>query len=673
MFRAIWKKETNVPEICEFEEKETVGAGLVPAQPTVQKQEENILENKKPRVNRGFLTESNLAQNLGLSPVSIDTIYKQNEEGGKRGTLENQKIRLLSGSLAGSDLMQVPGLPSTGIKHNLKSIVKFFGNKFNVEVGGIEPPDPRMVSRGLHQATPTLEGDYQREIKLANEEDRRVGALPPEKTVGAGLVPAQPIIPSRSQEDGAPTRGARTVNNPSPEGKDVIAHSVLEVCCPYCDSKNFVKRGLRQKKREKVQLYFCKDCLKTFTPSWVKGKQHPWNIILNAISYYNLGFSLADTCKIMKEKQNENVQPSTLASWLERHGDLCVYLRRMRSYAIKEFSPYDVIETATLAHRQLYRFRYHRAKIKYALEEDFKNYKLRPLKDLLDLVTSETPHQFFQEGLRASESPIKFSKSDMIVRSKENFATKLAKLTFQGVKDNKQRHEELQKFMIANDTVTVATEVPIYLKKEDLSHMQTQLGFEMYERVKKVHKVCKVHKEKEECRGEVLSPKELVGAGLVPARSIVSADVGANNYSPEGSGDEVKGNRNEKNQAISALGRIISEENLPRIITGHIDFLQIRNGMVHILDYKSHAAKEKPIEQLTLYALALSRMTGLRVFHFKCAWFDEKDYFEFYPLHVVYKKRKNRRRKNITTKEGVYAINRNKLKVESLRPKEVRF
>ncbi|OYV62883.1 MAG: hypothetical protein B7X03_03900, partial [Parcubacteria group bacterium 21-58-10] len=67
------------------------------------------------------------------------------------------------------------------------------------------------------------------------------------------------------------------------------------------------------------------------------------------------------------------------------------------------------------------------------------------------------------------------------------------------------------------------------------------------------------------------------------------------------------------------------------------DFVQIRNGMVHILDYKPNASKEKPIEQLTWYALALSRLTGLRLFEFKCAWFDDKDYYEFYPLHIVKK------------------------------------
>lgn len=73
-------------------------------------------------------------------------------------------------------------------------------------------------------------------------------------------------------------------------------------------------------------------------------------------------------------------------------------------------------------------------------------------------------------------------------------------------------------------------------------------------------------------------------------------------------------------------------------LTGHIDVLQIRNGGVHILDYKPNARKEKPIAQLMVYALALSRRTGLRLYDFTCAWFDEHDYFEFFPLHVVHKR-----------------------------------
>ena len=407
------------------------------------------------------------------------------------------------------------------------------------------------------------------------------------------------------------------------EGNIGTGTSVLSLQCPYCASQNFVKRGTRQKKGGKTQLYICKDCGRTFTPSWTKNRQHSWPTILEAMSYYNLGFSLEQTCQIMKEKFQTEVRPSTVAAWMEQNKEICSY-HRMRAFAVKHFSPYEVVDTCTLAHRQLYRFRYHRAKTKYILEDDFKHYKFYPLKEFLDNVTAETPHQYFQRPaaevepalgkqslggqiLRASEAPLKFSKTEMIVRAKHNYACALAGLVFQGVSDNKQRHEALQKFFLANDSVTVATEVPVYLRREDLEHMQTQLGFKLYTKNKDA----------------------------------------------------------EKNDDANSLREIDSNE-IPKLITGHIDFLQIRNGAIHILDYKGCAAKERPIEQLTLYALALSRLTGLRLFHFKCAWFDENDYFEFFPLHVVYKR--NRGRKRIKTIEGVYNLNEKVNKIENLRP-----
>ena len=103
------------------------------------------------------------------------------------------------------------------------------------------------------------------------------------------------------------------------------------------------------------------------------------------------------------------------------------------------------------------------------------------------------------------------------------------------------------------------------------------------------------------------------------------------------------------------------EEQLPRLLTGHIDIVQIRNGQVHILDYKPGAASVRPIEQLTWYALALSRLTGLRLFEFTCAWFDEKDYYQFFPLHVVKKlqtksKTGKRRKRVVHFKDGTEAV-----------------
>jgi ATP-dependent exoDNAse (exonuclease V) beta subunit len=72
-----------------------------------------------------------------------------------------------------------------------------------------------------------------------------------------------------------------------------------------------------------------------------------------------------------------------------------------------------------------------------------------------------------------------------------------------------------------------------------------------------------------------------------------------------------------------------------RTITGHIDFLQVRNGAVHLLDYKPDAATNKPFAQLTIYALALSHLTGIPLFDFKCAWFNEHQYCEFFPRTIL--------------------------------------
>ena len=89
-------------------------------------------------------------------------------------------------------------------------------------------------------------------------------------------------------------------------------------------------------------------------------------------------------------------------------------------------------------------------------------------------------------------------------------------------------------------------------------------------------------------------------------------------------------------------GFIFPLSNYQTPITGHIDILQIRNGLLHILDYKPDANIQKPIEQLTLYALALSRKLNLPLYCFKCAWFDENNYYEFFPLHAVYEKSANK-------------------------------
>ena len=76
------------------------------------------------------------------------------------------------------------------------------------------------------------------------------------------------------------------------------------------------------------------------------------------------------------------------------------------------------------------------------------------------------------------------------------------------------------------------------------------------------------------------------------------------------------------------------EKNLDIGISGHIDILQIRNGLIYVLDFKPGAKREKDIKvasQLFLYASGLSFRTGIPLDRFRCAWFDDSIYYEFNP------------------------------------------
>jgi hypothetical protein len=87
--------------------------------------------------------------------------------------------------------------------------------------------------------------------------------------------------------------------------------------------------------------------------------------------------------------------------------------------------------------------------------------------------------------------------------------------------------------------------------------------------------------------------------------------------------------------AVRGRGFTFSFEGCRTPITGHIDVLQVRNGLIHVLDYKPEAGGVDPVEQLTVHALAPASRTRLAVRDFKCAWFDGRGCFEFFPLHAV--------------------------------------
>jgi len=328
--------------------------------------------------------------------------------------------------------------------------------------------------------------------------------------------------------------------------------------CPHCGSTRLIRKGTRRKKLEIVQLWQCKLCRRVFTPApaELRYKTYPLRIILDGVTFHNLGYSLPEAVAKLKSRHGYRVSPSTLASWMTEHRELTTY-SRLRPQLRRQFPPTRIIRRSKLYHRQVYSFAYHRAKLALLCESQ-QHRRFAPLAGFLERVPSDCPHDLFRDSSRASQSGDFIDRNHLIVVEKENFATRAAALIIPSVGNNHLRHETLQRFMLANDSVTIAVEIPIWLTAADIDALEVEHGIRLL---------------------------------------------------PEGDG--------------------------PRVLTGHIDFLQVRNGAVHILDYKPDARTNKPIAQLMLYALALTRLAGLRLFDIKCAWFNEEQYCEFFPRALL--------------------------------------
>jgi hypothetical protein len=328
--------------------------------------------------------------------------------------------------------------------------------------------------------------------------------------------------------------------------------------CIYCQGTKIRREGKRRKKRETVQLWYCSHCDRTFTPQRAKGRTYPLKVILEALMLYYRGDTRETTSTRIKERYGFAVPARTLSTWLAEYRELTSYAR-LRTECAKEFRPARIIRSVRLHHQQVYQYGIHLGKLAATLGSN-QHRTLQSLEGFIFEMASNCPHHLFSTEARASQGKMAFNLDAVEIKAKRNHACRIADLVLQAVVHNKRRHDELQRFMLTTDSVTVAVEVPIYLTPDDIAYFTKVLGFQ------------------------------------VPIDTQTT-------------------------------------------LTGHIDFVQIRNGAVHILDYKPKARLEKPIPQLMVYALALSRRTGLKLYDFVCAWFDEHEYFEFYPLHVVHKRR----------------------------------
>jgi hypothetical protein len=110
---------------------------------------------------------------------------------------------------------------------------------------------------------------------------------------------------------------------------------------------------------------------------------------------------------------------------------------------------------------------------------DARHNRFAPLADFLERVPEICPHSLFSESSQASELANFIDRNHLIVVEKENFATRTAALVISAVGDNRLRHETLQRFMLANDSVTVAVEIPIWLTAGDIDALEVEHGVQL--------------------------------------------------------------------------------------------------------------------------------------------------------------------------------------------------
>jgi transposase-like protein len=337
--------------------------------------------------------------------------------------------------------------------------------------------------------------------------------------------------------------------------------------CPHCDGRHLIKRGLRRNNFRQLQIYLCKDCGRYFSPlAGLRGVKYPPRVIARALCLYNLGHSQGETSRRLASEHRITVPRRTISDWVGAYRAITTF-ERLRTEAMLQF-PDGMLKERTLDHQQVYQYKVHHAKLALmprALPQDVAAKTEQYLRSVFD----GFPDVLFQDdkdaapegnpppspvALRSSKS--RFETLPFARNQKQNLANDLAALGLLLARKNRDRHASVQDFMLANDSVTVACEVPVYLTADELRYYKSK-------------------------------------------------------------------------------GFFVTLPETAKPITGHIDVLQARNGFLHLLDYKPKASEIDPVNQLVVYALAFASRTRLPVKVLKCAWFDEKDYFEFFPLQAV--------------------------------------
>ncbi|MDE5446686.1 hypothetical protein GWG65_36085 [Bradyrhizobium sp. CSA207] len=299
--------------------------------------------------------------------------------------------------------------------------------------------------------------------------------------------------------------------------------------CPHCNSTRLIKKGTRTKKLETVAMMKCKACGRTFTPGprALRSKTYPLAEIIEAITTYNRGYSLVETAGQLSSRYGHRVSTATISRWANQHPALTTYAR-LRAAGRRLYSPRRIIRTSKLYHRQVYEFAYHRAKLDL----------LR--KGMLDPFIQSRASQPFQTLANFIESIPSACPHALFTREDGVRGSQLGA----GFIDT----GSLQVIERQNAATDIAALIIPGVGSNHQRHARLQ-------RFMLVNDAATIAVE---------VPIWLDEAGIASLEAEHGIELVPKQVNPDGG-------------------------HAPRQVTGHIDFLQVRNGCLHILDYKPDA------------------------------------------------------------------------------------
>jgi len=167
---------------------------------------------------------------------------------------------------------------------------------------------------------------------------------------------------------------------------------ITKINCPTCSSNKIRKYGIQKSKQQK-QRYQCKECEKIFLLH-PNNKSYPEGIILNSISYCNLGYTQKEVSKLIAKKFKINIPQKTISNWINEFKEVCPY-SRLRNEAKQQFKPENIIDQYEFLHNNLnYKYQIHNFKLNYLTNN---NEKLERIKTYLEKIpTKEFPHHIFK-------------------------------------------------------------------------------------------------------------------------------------------------------------------------------------------------------------------------------------------------------------------------------------